>query len=45
MNETTTFTVLIETKDEDFKTYLSELLKEMQDHEEIDSFEVKEEEE
>lgn len=35
----------IQTTDDTFKYYLEELLKEMQDHEEIDSFEVKEEEE
>lgn len=34
----------IQTTDDTFKYYLEELLKEMQDHEEIDSFEVKEEE-
>lgn len=35
----------IQTTDDTFKYYLEELLKEMQDHVEIDSFEVKEEEE
>jgi len=35
--------VEIKTTDDTFKYYIEELMKEMQDHEEIDSFEVKEE--